>query len=79
MFQREPLLTPSQIKREPQQTIQTVPSQPPLTSPGPVMVEVKKEVMSSDEMVSPGLRSLDTLDPALTMDSSSNLPLDPQG
>jgi len=77
-IKREPLLTPAQIKREPMTG--PPPQASPIPTPGPpapVMVEVKKEVMSSDEMISPGIRTMDPME-AGSMDHSTNMPLDPQ-
>ncbi|XP_046682378.1 histone-lysine N-methyltransferase 2C-like isoform X2 [Homalodisca vitripennis] len=81
VIKREPLLTPAQIKREPSLP-QSNPQLPqPMASPlpksSPVMVEVKKEVVSSDEMISPGIRSMDPME-SVSMDHSSNMPVDPQ-
>ncbi|XP_054279340.1 histone-lysine N-methyltransferase 2D-like isoform X3 [Macrosteles quadrilineatus] len=73
-IKREPLLTPAQIKREP---MTGPPPQASPIPPAPVMVEVKKEVMSSDEMISPGIRTMDPMDTG-AMDHSSSMPLDPQ-
>ncbi|XP_075232135.1 uncharacterized protein LOC142330615 [Lycorma delicatula] len=70
-IKREPMmLNPSQIKREPHVPTST-------SATGPVMVEVKKEVVSSDELVSPGVRSQDGNDCTLNQELCSNIPLDP--
>lgn len=76
-IKREPvLLNPSQIKREPH-----IPSSVPTSTSatGPVMVEIKKEVISSDELVSPGVRSQDGNDCSLNQELCSSIPLDPSG
>uniref|UniRef100_A0A1B6CMU8 Histone-lysine N-methyltransferase n=1 Tax=Clastoptera arizonana TaxID=38151 RepID=A0A1B6CMU8_9HEMI len=85
VIKREPMLMPSQIKREPiQQT--PLPVQPntistPLSHKSPVMVEVKKEIISSDEMISPSLRHPENPEGHLSggnLEQNLNMPLDPQ-
>lgn len=88
-MQREPLLTPSQIKREPaligqpqvqmqhqMSQVSHMPHVPHTAKSSPVMVEVKKEVMSSDEMISPGIRTMDPMDHQM---DHSNMPMAPEG